>query len=115
MRTINVCVLLACGCPTAAPFFTPDTTHQLHQASQRRLHLLRSTGTRKYSPHLYSALRGGAPGSSSRASSSTTMSTPSYDVVVFGATSFVGQLICEYLLQNYGASPPTFKWAVAGR
>ncbi|CAM9970325.1 unnamed protein product [Scytosiphon promiscuus] len=43
------------------------------------------------------------------------MSLTSYDIVVFGATSFVGQLICEYLLQNYGASPPSFTWAVAAR
>lgn len=38
-----------------------------------------------------------------------------YDVVVFGATSFVGQLLVEYYLTSYGASPPGFKWAVAAR
>ena len=38
-----------------------------------------------------------------------------FDLVVFGATSFTGQLICEHLLQNYGATPPNFKWAVAAR
>ncbi|CAM9235192.1 unnamed protein product [Ectocarpus sp. 4 AP-2014] len=42
-------------------------------------------------------------------------SSNKYDVVVFGATSFAGQLVCEYYLANYGASPPTFKWAVAAR
>lgn len=40
---------------------------------------------------------------------------PSYDVVVFGATSFVGSLVAEYYLTNYGASPPAFNWALAAR
>lgn len=50
-------------------------------------------------------------------SSRTTMASPkpTYDVVVFGATSFAGSLVAEYYLTNYGASPPSFKWAVAGR
>lgn len=43
------------------------------------------------------------------------MSGPKYDVVVYGATSFAGQLVCEYYLSTYGASPPTFTWAVAAR
>lgn len=38
-----------------------------------------------------------------------------YDVVVFGATSFVGSLVAEYFLTNYGASPSAFKWALAAR
>lgn len=43
------------------------------------------------------------------------MSSKAYDVVVFGATSFAGALVAEYYLKNYGASPPSFKWAVAAR
>ena len=43
------------------------------------------------------------------------MSSTKYDVVVYGATSFAGQLVCEYYLTTYGASPPTFKWAMAAR
>lgn len=49
------------------------------------------------------------------ASSSIAMSSAKYDVVVYGATSFAGQLVCEYYLTTYGASPPTFKWAMAAR
>lgn len=35
-----------------------------------------------------------------------------YSLVVFGATSFVGQILCHYLASQYGA---TLKWALAGR
>lgn len=38
-----------------------------------------------------------------------------FDVVVFGATSFVGKLTAEYYLSTYGAAPPNFKWAISGR
>jgi short subunit dehydrogenase-like uncharacterized protein len=37
-----------------------------------------------------------------------------FDVVVFGATSFVGRLLCEYLLGHYG-SDGALRWAMAGR
>ncbi len=37
-----------------------------------------------------------------------------YDVVIFGATSFVGQLVCAYLAERHPASSE-FKWAMAGR
>jgi len=37
-----------------------------------------------------------------------------FDVVVFGATSFVGRLLCEYLLGHYG-SEGALRWAMAGR
>lgn len=37
-----------------------------------------------------------------------------YDLVVFGATSFVGQILARYLLENYGADKEV-KWAIAGR
>ncbi|MEJ2124085.1 MAG: saccharopine dehydrogenase NADP-binding domain-containing protein, partial [Alphaproteobacteria bacterium] len=41
------------------------------------------------------------------------MNAMPYDVVVFGATSFVGRLVCRHLA---GASGPTgLKWAAAGR
>jgi short subunit dehydrogenase-like uncharacterized protein len=36
------------------------------------------------------------------------------DVVVFGATSFVGQILCRYLLSRHGAGGE-FRWAIAGR
>jgi short subunit dehydrogenase-like uncharacterized protein len=39
---------------------------------------------------------------------------PPFDVVVFGATSFVGRLLCEYLLAQYGVDGP-LRWAIAGR
>lgn len=38
----------------------------------------------------------------------------SYDAVVFGATSFVGQILSRYLLQRHGAGGD-FRWAIAGR
>lgn len=37
-----------------------------------------------------------------------------FDVVVFGATSFVGQLITRYLFDQYGVDG-TVRWAIAGR
>ncbi|WP_284619607.1 saccharopine dehydrogenase family protein [Aquabacterium humicola] len=42
------------------------------------------------------------------------MSTPARDLVVFGATSFVGRLLCRYLLETFGTHGP-LKWAAAGR
>lgn len=37
-----------------------------------------------------------------------------FDILVFGATGFTGQLICEYLYQNYGIDGD-FRWGMAGR
>jgi short subunit dehydrogenase-like uncharacterized protein len=37
-----------------------------------------------------------------------------YDIVVFGATSFVGQILTDYLLKTYGTGKD-LKWAIAGR
>jgi len=37
-----------------------------------------------------------------------------YDVVVFGATGFTGQLVAEYLLNKYGVNGD-LRWAMAGR
>ncbi|MFK7829059.1 MAG: trans-acting enoyl reductase family protein [Congregibacter sp.] len=38
----------------------------------------------------------------------------SFDILVFGATGFTGQLICEYLQQTYG-SDGDFRWGMAAR
>lgn len=42
------------------------------------------------------------------------MNAKNYDLVLFGATSFVGKIMCRYMLDNY---PPAGKisWALAGR
>jgi short subunit dehydrogenase-like uncharacterized protein len=42
------------------------------------------------------------------------MSKPSFDVVAFGATSFVGQILCRYLLEEFGLDGE-LTWAAAGR
>lgn len=42
------------------------------------------------------------------------MDTPAFDIVVFGATSFVGQLTCRYLAERYGDDGEV-RWAMAGR
>lgn len=38
-----------------------------------------------------------------------------WDLVVFGATSFVGQILCEYLVGRHGAGGGELQWAIAGR
>lgn len=42
------------------------------------------------------------------------MPDTSFDIVVFGATSFVGQILCRYLWQRHGVGGAV-KWALAGR
>jgi short subunit dehydrogenase-like uncharacterized protein len=42
------------------------------------------------------------------------MSSPSHDLIVFGATSFVGQILARYLAEEFGAQG-SLKWAMAGR
>jgi short subunit dehydrogenase-like uncharacterized protein len=42
------------------------------------------------------------------------MSSTQYDLVVFGATSFVGQLLCRYLVDTFGIDGD-LRWAAAGR
>ncbi len=37
-----------------------------------------------------------------------------HDVVVFGATSFVGQILCRYLVRRHGTDGD-LRWAIAGR
>lgn len=44
----------------------------------------------------------------------TDSTQPDYDLIVFGATSFVGQILTRYLLTTYGAGAEV-KWAIAGR
>ncbi len=39
---------------------------------------------------------------------------PPHQIIVFGATSFVGQLITHYLFEQYGVGD-SLKWAIAGR
>jgi short subunit dehydrogenase-like uncharacterized protein len=45
---------------------------------------------------------------------STPMSDNPFDVIVFGATSFAGQILCDYLFKRHGADGD-LKWAMAGR
>src|SRR3954471_15315285 len=42
------------------------------------------------------------------------MSSSNFDIVVYGATGFTGQLVAEYLAKHY-ASAGDPKWAMAGR
>lgn len=42
------------------------------------------------------------------------MSRKTYDLIVFGATSFVGEILCRYLVEEYGADGEV-RWAAAGR
>ncbi len=41
------------------------------------------------------------------------MVSKEFDIVIFGATSFAGQILCEYLLNEY--VEPDLNWAMAGR
>lgn len=43
------------------------------------------------------------------------MTTPQYDLIVFGATSFVGQILSKYLAEYLSTSTETLSWAIAGR
>ena len=43
------------------------------------------------------------------------MPHPKYDVVVFGATSFVGQLLAAYLAEHFNGVNEKLTWALAGR
>ena len=40
------------------------------------------------------------------------MSSKDFDLIVFGATSFTGKLVAEYLDNNY---KDNISWAIAGR
>ena len=41
------------------------------------------------------------------------MTQNKYDIVVFGASSFVGEILCQYLSKN--REEPALRWAIAGR
>lgn len=41
------------------------------------------------------------------------MIVPAYDLVVFGATSFVGQLLTRHLAEYYSDGTETLRWAIA--
>lgn len=43
------------------------------------------------------------------------MTAPDFDVVVFGATSFVGQILTRYLAEHFSSQTETLRWAIAGR
>ena len=38
-----------------------------------------------------------------------------HDIVIFGATSFVGQLFCKYMVDRHGVDGKIVSWAIAGR
>ena len=38
-----------------------------------------------------------------------------YDLVIFGATSFVGQILARYLFETFGCNDGELRWAAAGR
>lgn len=38
-----------------------------------------------------------------------------FDIVVFGATSFVGRILCRYLQDVYGTEGRSLRWAIAAR
>jgi len=42
------------------------------------------------------------------------MNNGQFDLIVFGATSFVGEILCQYLIEQYGIDGDV-KWAAAGR
>ncbi len=42
------------------------------------------------------------------------MTERSFDIVLFGATGFTGQLVAEYLLERYGGDGE-LRWALARR
>ncbi len=38
-----------------------------------------------------------------------------HDIVIFGATSFVGQILCRYMVGRHGTDGSSVQWAIAGR
>ncbi len=43
------------------------------------------------------------------------MQKTQFDLIVFGATSFVGKITCRYLAEEFGTDGQRLRWAVAGR
>ena len=46
--------------------------------------------------------------------STTEVSSKPYDLIVFGATSFVGQILSNYLVETIGVNGD-ISWAIASR
>jgi len=42
------------------------------------------------------------------------MTSDKFDIIVFGATSFVGEILCKYMVAEYGVGDE-IRWAAAGR
>lgn len=42
------------------------------------------------------------------------MAKPDFDIVLFGATSFVGRILCRYMMARHGVDGE-LRWAIAGR
>jgi len=40
--------------------------------------------------------------------------SPKFDIIIFGATSFVGQILTRYMLNQFAVGGE-LKWAIAGR
>ena len=43
------------------------------------------------------------------------MNNPKFDIVIYGATSFVGKITVEYFLKQYGVNKSSIRWAIAAR
>ncbi|CAM3918591.1 saccharopine dehydrogenase family protein [Smaragdicoccus niigatensis] len=43
------------------------------------------------------------------------MNSPEYDLIVFGATSFVGQIMTKHLAEHFATHDAEARWAIAGR
>ena len=40
----------------------------------------------------------------------------SYDIIIWGASGFTGNLVCQYLIEKYGVDETSkIQWAIAGR
>ncbi|WP_416394731.1 saccharopine dehydrogenase family protein [Allohahella sp. A8] len=71
--------------------------------------------TKKNGPTTKKASKPAAPAPKTAGKAPKAQETsPQYDLIIFGATSFVGELVAEYLLETYGVGRE-LKWAAAGR
>ncbi len=43
------------------------------------------------------------------------MTAANFDIIIYGATSFVGEITVEYFLKQYGVDNEDIKWAIAAR
>ena len=69
---------------------------------------------RPYPPAMTSPNSPTSPTSSAPSESAASRSERRLDLVVFGATSFVGQILCQYLVDRHGTDG-RLRWAIAGR